>query len=78
MTRILTLGFMAVFFLIVITGATAAVSDAPVFTNVFVCGTEGINTFRIPSLIVAPDGSLLAFCEARKESTADASPTDMI
>jgi sialidase-1 len=25
-----------------------------------------------------PDGSLLVFCEARKQSLADASPTDMV
>ena len=58
--------------------ALETVPGAPVFSDVFVCGTEGINTYRIPTLIVAPDGSLLAFCEARKESIADASPTDMI
>ena len=51
---------------------------APVFTNVFVAGTEGVNTYRIPSLLLGPDGSLLAFCEARKESQADASPTDLV
>lgn len=50
----------------------------PETVDVFVSGTEGINTFRIPSLLVAPDGSLLAFCEARKQSMTDASPTDMV
>jgi sialidase-1 len=29
-------------------------------------------------MLLAPDGSLLAFCEARKESQDDASPTDMV
>jgi sialidase-1 len=51
---------------------------APEQTDVFMSGTEGVNTYRIPSMIVAPDGTLLVFCEARKESIADASPTDMI
>ena len=51
---------------------------APEFNDVFVAGAEGVNTYRIPSLLLAPDGSLLAFCEARKESQADASPTDMV
>jgi sialidase-1 len=54
------------------------VEGAPEQTDVFVSGTEGVNTYRIPSMIVAPDGSLLVFCEARKESIADASPTDMV
>jgi sialidase-1 len=51
---------------------------APVSVDVFVAGAEGVNTYRIPSLLLAPDGSLLAFCEARKESQADASPTDLV
>jgi sialidase-1 len=52
--------------------------DLPGTTDLFVCGTGGVNTYRIPSLLLAPDSSLLAFCEARKESVSDASPTDMI
>ena len=52
--------------------------DSPESLNLFTCGTEGVNTYRIPSLLLAPDNSLLAFCEARKESIADASPTDII
>jgi len=50
----------------------------PEFTDVFVAGAEGVNTYRIPGMLLAPDGSLLVFCEARKESQADASPTDMV
>ncbi len=51
---------------------------APEFTDVFVSGMDGVNTYRIPAMLLAPDGSVLAFCEARKESIADASPTDMV
>jgi sialidase-1 len=47
-------------------------------TDVFVGGTDGVHTYRIPSLVTAPDGSLLALCEARKVSTGDATPTDMV
>jgi len=43
--------------------------------DVFVGGADEVNTYRIPSLIVAPGGTLLAFCEARKVSPRDASPT---
>jgi sialidase-1 len=46
--------------------------------DVFVAGTDGVNTYRIPSLIVAPGGTLLALCEARKLAVNDASPTDMV
>ena len=53
-------------------------AGAPKTTHVFVAGAEGVDTYRIPSLLVAGDGSLLLFCEARKVSIADASPTDMV
>lgn len=39
--------------------------------NVFRSGVEGYNTYRIPALVTAPDGSLLAFAEGRKENQTD-------
>ena len=50
----------------------------PEISSVFVAGSDGVNTYRIPGMLVAPDDSLLVFCEARKESQDDASPTDMV
>ena len=46
--------------------------------DVYTGGVDGVHTYRIPSLIAAPGGALLAFCEARKISGGDASPTDMV
>ena len=36
----------------------------------FVSGQDGYHTYRIPALIVTPDGSILAFCEGRKKRTS--------
>lgn len=46
--------------------------------DVFIGGEDEVHTYRIPSLIMAPGGTLLAFCEARKCNSGDASPTDMV
>ena len=43
---------------------------------VFENGTEGYNAFRIPALIRAANGDLLAFCEARE--SGDASEIDLV
>ncbi|MBM4047578.1 MAG: exo-alpha-sialidase, partial [Planctomycetes bacterium] len=49
----------------------------PAHTDVFRRGEDGYHTYRIPSVITTLKGTLLAFCEGRKESTRDQSPTDM-
>jgi len=38
---------------------------------VFVSGTDGYKTFRIPAITKAPNGDLLAFCEGRKNGMGD-------
>ena len=50
----------------------------PRHTDVFVSGDDGYNTYRIPSVITTMKGTLLAFCEGRKENRRDQSPTDMV
>ncbi len=39
--------------------------------DVFVSGTDGYHSYRIPAIETAPDGSLVALCEARKHNLAD-------
>ena len=40
-------------------------------TEIFTSGSEGYHTFRIPALAVAPDGTILAFCEGRRDGRDD-------
>ena len=48
----------------------AALADKT-HVDVFVSGTEGYHTFRIPAIETSPDGTLLAFAEARKHNAQD-------
>ncbi len=52
--------------------------EVPSQVDVFVSGTEGYHTFRIPALLVTPDGTLLAICEGRKTSGADHGDVDLV
>lgn len=54
--------------------------EAPFFeeTALFVGGEGGYQVYRIPSLIVAPDGTVLAFCEARKNGPSDHGDIDLV
>ncbi len=59
-------------------GVQAADASPPVQTDVFVGGADGVHTYRIPAMIISPEGTLLVFCEARKLRISDASPTGMV
>lgn len=57
--------------------APAPLSSAPAST-VWKRGEDGYHTFRIPSVIAAPDGELLAFAEGRKNGSSDTGDIDII
>ena len=47
-------------------------------TELFVGGQDDINTYRIPSLVCTEKGTLLAFCEGRRDNSRDGSPTHLV
>ncbi|NJL70308.1 MAG: exo-alpha-sialidase [Candidatus Competibacteraceae bacterium] len=61
-----------------ITPITAMHAQEPFHTNVFSSNTEGYNTFRIPAIVRATNGDLLAFVEARKNNATDTGDIDLV
>ena len=63
-------------------GGTAAASAAGrarvEYATVFASLLGGYHTFRIPAVIKAPDGTVLAFAEGRRLSSADSGDIDLV
>jgi sialidase-1 len=61
-----------------LTAALFLAGTAPAQEDLFVAGTQGYHTFRIPALLATPKGTLLAFCEGRKNSRSDTGKIDVL
>ncbi len=46
--------------------------------DVYTSGEDGYDTYRIPSVIVTAKGTVLAFCEGRRNSRGDAGDIDIV
>ncbi len=46
--------------------------------DVWTSGEAGYHTYRIPAILRAPDGALLAFCEGRKGGRGDSGDIDLL
>lgn len=58
--------------LLILAAAWCHGSDALISrTDVFRAGEDGYNSYRIPAIVSAADGALVAFAEARKENRGD-------
>ena len=69
--------FAAAAFLILaatVPARTAELEQVPVFVS----GQDGYHTYRIPSLLITGKGTLLAFCEGRKNSSSDSGDIDLL
>jgi sialidase-1 len=68
------LGSLAGIFLAIL----PASADERFQIDVFTAGAEGYHTYRIPALVVAPKGTLLAICEGRKTGRGDHGDLDLV
>jgi sialidase-1 len=64
--------------LILLAPALAALAADPVLTDLYVGGEGGYHSYRIPALLATKKGTLLAFCEARKNSARDDGDIDLV
>src|SRR5437016_2492805 len=55
-----------------------AAPPAPEQVDVFISGKDGYHTYRIPAVIVTPRGTVLAFCEGRKNGRGDSGDIDLM
>ncbi len=60
--------FVAGAVLLAAVSAFAAVSEPIVLWQ---AGDQGVNSYRIPALVTAPNGDLVAMCDARRDSSGD-------
>lgn len=56
----------------------AAPLPHPIQTEVFAAGQDGYDTYRIPSTVTTAKGTVLAFCEGRKDSANDFGDIDIV
>jgi sialidase-1 len=56
----------------------ARAAEGPEQIDVFVSGTQGYHTYRIPGIVLSTKGTLLAFCEGRKTGRGDHGDLDLM
>jgi sialidase-1 len=72
------LRFLVFFCVLWLTTTILSAASVPSFTDVFVSGTDGYHTYRIPALVVTTNATVLAFCEGRKNSRSDTGKIDLL
>ncbi|MBL0158747.1 MAG: exo-alpha-sialidase [Bryobacterales bacterium] len=63
--------------LLLLAAVSRGADPSATHTDVFRSGEEGYRSYRIPAIVAAADGSLLAFAEGRKENQGDPGDGDI-
>jgi sialidase-1 len=58
--------------------APVQAQTAPEFSAVFTARQDGYHTYRIPAIVVTTNGTVLAFCEGRKNNGGDSGDIDTL
>jgi len=69
--RKLTMRILALLIFTILTTFAAAAEPILETSEVFPPGFNGIARYRIPGIVVTPKGTVLAYCEARKNNSSD-------
>jgi sialidase-1 len=69
---------LALVLTLVVSAALAAAAPAVDQTDVYISGQDGYHTYRIPAIVRAANGQLLAFAEGRKSAGGDAGNIDIL
>lgn len=68
---------MVAWFVLAVTARTGA-ATIPEVSEVFAAGKDGYHTYRIPAIVVTTNGTVLAFCEGRKNGRGDSGDIDTL
>ena len=73
------IGFLALAVGLALGAGTSNGEDGPPsHSDVFVSGSGGYHTYRIPGIVLTKAGTLLAFCEGRKTGSGDQGDIDLM
>jgi sialidase-1 len=78
MIRVSTYSLIALIAAVALAALAAQPLIEPRLIDVFVAGEGAYHTYRIPSVILTPTGTLLAFAEGRRAGAGDAGDIDLV
>ena len=63
---------------IILLVTSGKIKSSDINSKIFISGINGYDTYRIPALVVTKKGTILAFCEGRKDEGGDSGNIDIL